>query len=113
MPTYAEMDNVQLAALKEELEREYGEIKARGLALNMARGKPAKAQLDLSMPLLETVTTMEDCVAAAGADCLEIEVHDDPKHAWSDGAQALTPAQFRDAMARIAKVREAVTMEVE
>ena len=27
MPTYAEMDNVQLAALKEELEREYGEIK--------------------------------------------------------------------------------------
>ena len=42
MPTYAEMDNVQLAALKEELEREYGEIKARGLALNMARGKPAK-----------------------------------------------------------------------
>ena len=32
MPTYAEMDNVQLAALKEELEREYGEIKARGLA---------------------------------------------------------------------------------
>ena len=38
MPTYAEMDNVQLAALKEELEREYGEIKALGLALNMARG---------------------------------------------------------------------------
>lgn len=69
MPTYAEMDNVQLAALKEELEREYGEIKARGLALNMARGKPAKAQLDLSMPLLETVTTMEDCVAADGTDC--------------------------------------------
>lgn len=31
MPTYAEMDNVQLAALKEELEREYGKIKARGL----------------------------------------------------------------------------------
>ena len=30
MPTYAEMDNVRLAALKEELEREYGEIKARG-----------------------------------------------------------------------------------
>ena len=69
MPTYAEMDNVRLAALKEELEREYGEIKARGLALNMARGKPAKAQLDLSMPLLETVTTMEDCVAADGTDC--------------------------------------------
>lgn len=59
------------------------------------------------------VTPMALASTAAGADCLEIEVHDDPKHAWSDGAQALTPAQFRDAMARIAKVREAVTMEVE
>ena len=59
------------------------------------------------------VTPMALAATAAGADCLEIEVHDDPKHAWSDGAQALTPAQFRDAMARIAKVREAVTMEVE
>ncbi|MFQ8868750.1 MAG: aminotransferase, partial [Eggerthella lenta] len=76
MPTYAEMDNVQLAALKEELEREYGEIKARGLALNMARGKPAKAQLDLSLPLLETVTTMEDCVAADGTDCRNYGVLD-------------------------------------
>ena len=59
------------------------------------------------------VTPMALAATAAGADCLEIEVHDDPKHAWSDGAQALTPEQFRDAMARIAKVREAVTMEVE
>ena len=81
MPTYAEMDNVQLAALKEELEREYGEIKARGLALNMARGKPAKAQLDLSMPLLETVTTMEDCVAADGTDCRNYGVLDGIKEA--------------------------------
>lgn len=69
MPTYAEMDSAQLAALKEDLEREYGEIKARGLSLNMARGKPAKAQLDLSMGMLESVTTMEDCVAEDGTDC--------------------------------------------
>ena len=59
------------------------------------------------------VTPMALAATAAGADCLEIEVHDDPKHAWSDGAQALTPAQFKDAMTRIATVREAVTMEVE
>ena len=59
------------------------------------------------------MTPMALAATAAGADCLEIEVHDDPSHAWSDGAQALTPAQFKDAMARIAKVREAVTMEVE
>lgn len=46
---------------------------------------------------------------AAGADGLEIEVHDCPSRAWSDGAQALTPAQFEDAMRRIALIREAVT----
>ena len=59
------------------------------------------------------VTPMALAATAAGADCLEIEVHDDPKHAWSDGAQALTPAQFKGAMCRIATVRTAVTMEVE
>ena len=57
------------------------------------------------------VTPMALAATAAGVDALEIEVHDDPSHAWSDGAQALTPAQFADTMRRIAKVREAVTME--
>lgn len=50
---------------------------------------------------------------AAGADALEIEVHDCPSQAWSDGAQALTPAQFDDAMRRIALIREAVTAPIE
>ena len=31
---------------------------------------------------------------AAGADGLIIEVHNDPPHALSDGAQSLTPKQF-------------------
>ena len=50
---------------------------------------------------------------AAGADALEIEVHDCPSRAWSDGSQALTPAQFADAMRRIALIREAVVAPVE
>ena len=50
---------------------------------------------------------------AAGADALEIEVHDCPSRAWSDGAQALTPEQFSDAMRRIAPIRDAVTAPVE
>ena len=50
---------------------------------------------------------------AAGADALEIEVHDCPSQAWSDGAQALTPAQFSDAMRRVALIREAVMAPVE
>ena len=49
---------------------------------------------------------------AAGADGLEIEVHDRPSEAFSDGAQALTPAQFADAMRRIRLIREAVTAPI-
>jgi 3-deoxy-7-phosphoheptulonate synthase len=50
---------------------------------------------------------------AAGADGLEIEVHNKPSEAWSDGAQALTPYQLSDAMKRIGLIRAAVTAEVE
>ncbi len=50
---------------------------------------------------------------AAGADGLEVEVHDCPQAAWSDGAQALTPRQFEDAMRRIALIREAVRAPIE
>ncbi len=50
---------------------------------------------------------------AAGADGLEIEVHNHPTQAWSDGAQALTPEMFAKAMKRIALIREAITTEVD
>lgn len=49
---------------------------------------------------------------AAGADGLEIEVHDCPSEAWSDGAQALTPEMFDDAMRRIVLIRKAVTADL-
>ncbi|MED9970043.1 MAG: 3-deoxy-7-phosphoheptulonate synthase [Ruminococcus sp.] len=38
---------------------------------------------------------------AAGADGLIIEVHNDPPHAWSDGAQSLTPKQFDKVAKRV------------
>lgn len=43
---------------------------------------------------------------AVGCDALEIEVHNDPKNAWSDGAQSLTPAQFADTMNKIKSLAE-------
>ncbi|MGN0595267.1 MAG: 3-deoxy-7-phosphoheptulonate synthase [Hominimerdicola sp.] len=43
---------------------------------------------------------------AVGCDALEIEVHNDPKNAWSDGAQSLTPAQFASAMEKIKAMAE-------
>ena len=41
---------------------------------------------------------------AAGADGLIIEVHNDPPHAKSDGAQSITPAQFRGLTAKLEQV---------
>lgn len=38
---------------------------------------------------------------AAGADGLLVEVHNDPEHAWSDGAQSLTPAQFESVAKKV------------
>ena len=43
---------------------------------------------------------------AAGADGLIIEVHNDPSHALSDGAQSLTPGQFDHVAARVKKAAE-------
>ncbi len=54
------------------------------------------------------VEPMALAATACGANGLEIEVHDEPSHAWSDGAQALTPDQFDDTMRRIRAIREVV-----
>lgn len=45
---------------------------------------------------------------AAGADGLIIEVHNDPPHALSDGAQSLTPQQFESVAKKIFKLKEAL-----
>ena len=55
------------------------------------------------------VKPMAMAAAAAGADGLMIEVHNDPIHALCDGAQSLTPEQFADVAARVRQIREAVT----
>jgi len=56
----------------------------------------------------DLVAPMALAAAAAGADGLIIEVHDNPPKALSDGAQSLTPEAFRDLAARIGKIREAL-----
>lgn len=52
------------------------------------------------------VEPMSLVAVAAGADALEIEVHVDPKNAWSDGAQSLTPEMFRKTMGKILAMEE-------
>ena len=54
------------------------------------------------------VLPMAKASIAAGADGLIIEVHDDPEHAMSDGAQTITPAMFSQMMAQCRRIAEAV-----
>lgn len=54
------------------------------------------------------VKPMAMAAAASGADGLMIEVHNDPPHALSDGAQSLTPEQFDDVAKRVMKIREVI-----
>ena len=58
------------------------------------------------------VEPMMIAAVAAGADGLEVEVHYDPRHAWSDGAQCLTPDSFAQAMAKCRQVAWAIGREM-
>ena len=54
------------------------------------------------------VPSMAVAAAAAGADGIMIEVHNNPSCALCDGAQSITPSQFSELNQRINRVREAV-----
>lgn len=56
----------------------------------------------------EYVAPMARAAVAAGADGLLIEVHHDPDHAMSDGAQTLRPEQFTDLMQQVRAIAAAV-----
>jgi 3-deoxy-7-phosphoheptulonate synthase len=54
------------------------------------------------------VTPMARAAVAAGADGLMVEVHPDPDHALSDGAQSLWPAQFEELMGQVEVIARAI-----
>jgi 3-deoxy-7-phosphoheptulonate synthase len=56
----------------------------------------------------DKVPPMARAAVAAGADGLLIEVHNDPDHALSDGAQSLTPVEFTQLMTEIRIIAPAV-----
>ena len=56
----------------------------------------------------DKVTPMARAAVAAGADGLIIEVHNDPDHARSDGAQSLFPSQFDRLMAELRIIAPAI-----
>ena len=73
---YNEMSRDELISLKNQLEKEYEEIKARGLSLDMSRGKPGADQLDLSVDMLNIMVNADDCKADNGFDCRNYGVLD-------------------------------------
>lgn len=56
----------------------------------------------------DKVAPMARAAVAAGADGLIIEVHCDPDHAKSDGAQSMFPAQFERLMAELRIIAPAI-----
>jgi len=56
----------------------------------------------------DKVAPMARAAIAAGADGLLIEVHPDPDHALSDGAQSLRPEQFEELMGQLRMIAPAV-----
>jgi 3-deoxy-7-phosphoheptulonate synthase len=58
------------------------------------------------------VEAMCRAAVAAGADALIVEVHNDPEHALTDGAQSITPKQFSQMMQSIRRIAAAVDREV-
>jgi 3-deoxy-7-phosphoheptulonate synthase len=60
----------------------------------------------------DKVIPMARAAVAAGADGLLIEVHHDPDHALSDGAQSLYPEQFRELMVQLRLIAAAVDRSI-
>ena len=68
MKAYQEMNREELSALKSQLDREFEEAKAKGLKLDMSRGKPSVAQLDMGMDIFDALNSGSDMRSRDGVD---------------------------------------------
>ena len=76
MKQYAEMTKAELRAEKERLSKLYKEYQYQALNLNMSRGKPSPAQLDLSMGMMDVLNSEGDLTCEDGFDCRNYGVLD-------------------------------------
>jgi len=65
---YKDLTKNELLTVKAALEEEYKTMEAKGLNLNMARGKPGFSQLALSMPMLDVINSASDMRTVLGND---------------------------------------------
>lgn len=73
---YLNCSKVRLETELEKLLKEFEDIKGKGLNLNMARGKPSDEQLDLSMDMMDVLTSKDILKSADGTDCRNYGVVD-------------------------------------
>ncbi len=59
----------EIKAIKQQAAEQYRDFKARGLCLNMARGKPCVEQLDLALGVLEALHARSEFANSNGDDC--------------------------------------------
>ncbi|MDD3404294.1 MAG: aminotransferase [Hespellia sp.] len=76
MRPYNELSTEELLALQSELEAKFEDIKAKDLHLDMSRGKPAAAQLNLSNGMMDVLTSESDLIGEEGVDCRNYGVLD-------------------------------------
>ena len=81
MKKYTELTKEELLALQAELKAKYKEYQSRDLKLNMARGKPCVEQLDLSMGMMDVLSSEADLTCDDGTDCRNYGVLDGIKEA--------------------------------
>lgn len=65
---YTEMTDSRLEEIYGSLIKEYNGYKSQGLKLDLSRGKPSNAQLDLMTGMLDCISKAEDCRSADGFD---------------------------------------------
>ncbi len=76
MKKYSELSKEELVELKSELEAQYTKYQDMNLKLDMSRGKPSTAQLDLSVTLMDVLSSEADMKSVDGTDCRNYGVLD-------------------------------------
>ena len=76
MKAYQEMTREELLAERERMEKLYAGYQAQHLSLNMARGKPASDQLNLSEAMLDVLDASSNLICEDGTDCRNYGVLD-------------------------------------
>jgi hypothetical protein len=62
MLQYSQMNRTELETEFSAVKAHFDACKAQNLKLNMARGKPAKVQLDLANGIFDVLKTADDCI---------------------------------------------------